>query len=413
VNEILNRYADLLVSAVNVREGQTLLIKGEPVLHEVFASLASAAYRRGAKHVGILVESAAMRAARVNYAKEDYLDLWPEAEADMLERFVEEGWALLSLKSPDDPDILSDADEMRIGRLTKAMRTARKPFSQALQSDRCAWCVSVPPTAGWARKVLGDPNLGETEAIDQMWGLLMPLFRLDSENPGATWERRGELLRRRGQALDRLRIEELHFTGPGTDLRIGLTTKSIWAGGPAETPDGTVFLPNLPTEENFTTPHKDKVQGRVRVTRPVVVAEKLVEGAWFQFEDGRVTDFGADRNEEALTSFFKVDKGARRVGEVALVDSDSPVARSSRVFFNTLLDENAACHIALGSSYPFCLDGGRDMSEEELGAVGANRSAMHSDFMIGGDDVRVSARAADGREIVIIEDGSFRIDGSR
>jgi aminopeptidase len=309
------------------------------------------------------------------------------------------------------------------------MEKAGMRLRRQLQADRFPWLVVASPTEKWAEKVLAGPAGGagtgapasgadnpgrgpafsRPRALDDLWETMKPILRLDREDPVAAWREQSERLKRRSAVLDELSVEWLHFEGPGTDLWVAIPERAIWVGGPARTPEGTEFLPNLPTEEVFTTPDYRYTTGHVAVTRPVRVMNKVVEGAWFEFSDGKVVSSGARENAEVLERYFSMDAGAAYAGEIALVDAGSPIFQSGRVFYNTLLDENAACHIALGGSYPTCLEGGEKLSDEELPGIGANVSFVHTDFMIGSEEVDVTARTRDGRDVAVLRDGRFVI----
>lgn len=406
--EDIKAYADLIVSMVNIDEGRNLQIRGEPVHWELIQHIAEAAYRRGARFVGARSEHPGLQKARIEHSADEYLDYVPRQVEAVNDIFIEDEWAVVAIAGMEDPDYFSDVDVERNARVGKAMSRAMKPFRRALQSDRFPWIVVSAPTDGWARKVFGAGagNPGAT-AREDLWETLRPVLRLDTEDPVEAWREQSRSLKRRAAVLDRLDVKWLHFEGPGTDLHVGIPDGALWIGGPAHTPGGLEFLPNLPTEEVFTTPDYRLTTGRVAVTRPVTVMGKVVEGAWFEFEDGRVVNFGADRNAEVIARYLDMDEGAAYAGEIALVDSGSPIFRSGQVFYNILLDENAACHIALGGAYPGCIRGGNELSDEELPAIGANVSVVHTDFMIGSEEINVTARTRSGDDVAVLRDGRF------
>lgn len=272
-------------------------------------------------------------------------------------------------------------------------------------SDELQWLVAAAPSQKWAAKILDTPP--SREAQTKLWQLLKSILRLDRDSPVGFWREQSARLEERAGILNELKLRELRFDGSGTDLRVGIPEGAVWTGGAARTPEGIIFMPNIPTEEVFTAPDYRRTEGRVRATRPVTVLGDLVEGACFTFREGKVVEATADRGAETLKRFLDIDEGSRFLGEVALVDSSSPIYQSGYLFYNTLLDENAACHIALGNAYPDTIEGGLDMSPEELGAAGANRSIQHADFMIGSESVDVLGLRQDGREIEIMRNGSF------
>jgi aminopeptidase len=418
----ISAYAELIVAMVNVEPGGKLEIRAEPVHWELINEIAAAAYRRGARFVRAQAVHPGLHRARIEHSAEEYLDYVPSQVTADNDIIMEEGWSLVAIKSPEDPDYFADVDVERNARIGKAMQQAGMPLRRALQADRFPWLVVAAPTEGWARKVLGGgatadggamadggATLGPGAALEELWQTMRPVLRLDRDDPVAAWREQSERLKRRGAVLDDLRVEWLHFEGPGTDLWVGIPERAIWVGGPATTPAGREFLPNMPTEEVFTTPDYRRTSGRVAVTRPVTVMEKVVDGAWFEFAEGKVVRYGARTNEDVLGRFLEMDAGAAYAGEIALVDSASPIFESGRVFYNILFDENAACHIALGGAYPGCIEGGDELSDEELPSIGANVSFVHTDFMIGSEQIQVTARTYDGRKVPIIRDGRFSL----
>ncbi|MFP4329928.1 MAG: aminopeptidase [Alkalispirochaetaceae bacterium] len=398
-------YAKMLVELLGLQPGQGLMIKSEPANWPVVLALAEAAYERGAIYVMPEVDSSALHRVRVEHAPADSLGFISDERGCRQKQFLRDGWALISIKSPDDPDILAGIDPDRHSRVLAAQQEHDQPWREKLMSDEFQWLVAAAPTPKWAAKVLG--TKASREAQLALWQLLKPILRLDSEDPVAFWRTQSDKLARRGKRLDRMGLRELQFTGPGTDLTIGLSERAIWTGGAATTPGGVRFMPNIPTEEVFTTPDFRKTEGVVRVTRPVMVLGDLVEGLELTFEGGKVITFSADRGEETMSRYLARDEGSAYLGEVALVDGSSPIYKSGHIFYNILLDENAACHIALGNAYPDCIEGGLEMSREELRAAGSNVSLQHTDFMIGSGQIDVTGRDDKGASIPIIREGSF------
>ena len=405
----IGAYAELIVSMVNIDDGRNLQIRGEPVHWGLIQEIAAAAYRRGARYVAARSVHPGLLKARIEHAAEEYLDYVPSQLTAMNDIMISEEWAIVSIASREDPDFLANVDDERNARIGKATEQAMMPFRRALQADRFPWIVVANPTEGWARQVLGAAPGEAPDARESLWQAMRPILRLDQPDPAAAWCEHTERLKRRAAVLDELHVEWLHFEGPGTDLWVGIPERAIWVGGPGKTPDGLEFLPNLPTEEVFTTPDYRRTTGRVAVTRPVTVMNKVVRGAWFEFSDGKVVDFGAETNAEVIARYLEMDTGAAYAGEIALVDSGSPIFQSGRVFYNILFDENAACHIALGGAYPGCIEGGEKLTDEELPSIGANVSFVHTDFMIGSEEIQVTARTYDGREFAVMRDGRFVI----
>lgn len=408
--ESLRKYADVLLSAVGLREGQKLLVRGEPV-HARFAGIvAERAYARGARYVRFdnsEFENPYLYSARVRCAREEYLEEVPSFRLDFQKTLLEEKWALIAIRTPEDPDVLAGLDPARNARVARATAEAMKPYQRRISSNEIAWLVAFMPTEKLAAKIMG-MEAGPA-AVDALWEVLQPILRLDREDPAAFWVEHGKTLAARAATLNGMAIDGLRFSGPGTDLFVGLSPRSLWAGGPGATKDGTVFNPNIPTEEVFTSPDARRTEGRVRFTRPVLIPTvgKIVEGGSLEFRAGELVGWDAERGKDALDTYFSIDSGARRLGEVALVDGSSPIYAAGRVFYNILFDENAACHIALGSAYPGCFRDSAGLDDAGLEALGGSVSAVHTDFMIGGPEVDVTALAVDGREIPVIRGGFF------
>jgi aminopeptidase len=311
----------------------------------------------------------------------------------MLEHLVDESWAYIAIKSPLDPDGLADLDAIRNSTVTRALAESDRPFKAAVASDKIRWVVCALPSEKWAAKVFGcDANAG---AAERLWQTMKPIVRLDKDDPLRAWSDHLDQLSKRVTRLNELQLETLSFTGPGTDLTVGLIPESQWIGGGSNSPDGLQFIPNVPTEEVFTTPDCRRTNGEVTVTRPVEVLEKQVEGAWLRFQDGRIVDARADVGQDVLEAYLAMDERAGYLGEVAL-------------FQNILFDENASSHIAIGSSYPVCVRGGEQMSEDEYKKRGGNVASVHKDFMIGGPEVTVVGTTSGGKTVEIISNGKFK-----
>jgi aminopeptidase len=401
------RFANVLLSAVNLAEGQCLAVRSEPVHWEFLTILAREAYRRGAKYVHVDSAHPGLYKERVDHSREEYLSFVPGYRAKIHEHYVDEHWARISIAGQEDPDLLALLDPRRNGIAQKALAKVDIPMRRAIQSDKIRWVVTAMPTPKWAAKVLGcEPG---PEAADELWKVMEPILRMDQPDPVAAWVAHGEALAARQRALAELDLDAVRFVGPGTNLTIGLPENSVWLGGGAKTPDGLWFLPNLPTEEVFTTPDYRRASGEVTLTRPALILGRTVLGARFRFEEGRAVEWSATEGEETLTELFAIDDEACRLGELALVDAESPIYKSGLVFHNILFDENAACHIAFGSSYPGGISGGDDMDPDVYRAAGGNVSAVHSDVMIGSPDVDVIGIGRDGQSIPLMAKGLWSV----
>lgn len=411
--KLLEKYANVILTSLNLQEGQNLLVRTEPV-HWKFASIIAAeAYKRGARYVRVdsnEKENPLLYKARVENSGDKYLDYVPAFRTETQRLLVEENWALIALNGTENPDLLTTLNPARNTKVGKAVAEAKKPFMEAIQNHRIQWIVAFAPTEILAGKIMNMQS--SAEAIEKLWEILIPILHLDEKDPSAVWVKSGETLKRRASALSNLKLKEVYFKGPGTDLIIGLSQKAIWQGGSAVTEKGIEFSPNIPTEEVFTAPDFRITEGRVKITRPVLVPVigKMIEGAWLEFSKGKLVNYGADKGKDVLDQYLAIDPAAAYLGELALVDSNSPIFKSGKTFYNILFDENSSCHIALGSAYPGCYEGGGTMGDEELMANGINVSNLHTDFMIGSPDVDVTGKTWNGRKIDIIKDGKFTED---
>lgn len=411
---MLARYGDLAVRvALNLQPGQRLLITGPlanggasldaaPLVRHV----AESAYRAGAQLVETLWGDEALQLARFRNAPAgsfDQFSTWfPTALAD----HVRGGHAVLSIYA-NDPDLLKDQPPALVGEVQKAVSTAVRPFREYLSKNGSNWSIIAGASEGWAARVF--PNLPHDQQVPALWDAITRLVRLDQPDPVAAWEAHLSALAARRDFLNERRYTTLAYRGPGTELRLGLAPGHRWVSGRSTSLNGIPFTPNLPTEEVFTMPHRDRVDGTVRSSKPLSYGGTLIENFSVTFEGGRVTAVTAERGETVLKDLIATDAGAARLGEVALVPHHSPVAQSGLLFYNTLFDENAASHVALGSAYKFTLDGGEEMTNEQFEAAGGNRSATHVDFMIGSAALDIDGIRADGAVEPLMRNGDWAV----
>lgn len=401
----LRTFARIAIGGVNLQPGQSLIIRVEPENLDAVVAVTEEAYRRGARFVDVRFHSTRLMRARIENSREEYLEAIPEYRRVANEEYVRDGWALLSLKSPYDPSSLDGVDIKRNSSVTKAYAESDQNLRRAAAADRIQWLVMAVPSIPWAAQVLGmEPGDG---ALRELWRHLERIMRFDSEDPLEYWRKHVAELARRAEALNALEIDELHFLDDGTDLHVGLHQRARWVGGGSQTPEGVSFIANIPTEEVFTAPDARRTHGRVAITKPVRIMGTLVENGWIEFRHGVVADFGADTGRDAIEQFLAIDDGSRRLGEIALVDRHSPIAQAGVVFQNTLLDENAACHMALGFAYPDCVEGGGALEESQYEEFGLNNSRQHHDVMISTPRTEVRARLRDGSTTEIIVEGEF------
>jgi aminopeptidase len=404
-DKTMRGYAAVVLDAgLGIGKGSMLRIGGELPHRELMYVIAEEAYARGAKFVKIEYDDVRLARIRVDRSADEYVD----AVTAMLERdsetYVEEGWAFLRLEGYEDPQAMEGADQGRLTRMQRARGKAVRSLREAQMASIVPWCVAPAPTEAWAKTVLGPAG-----GAEELWERLVPILRLDQADPAAALASHMKALALRAKKLTALGFRQLLFSGPGTELRVGLSARSVWMGGADTTPEGKVFMPNIPTEETFTTPDFRETEGRVSMTRPVRIHGTVIEGGVLEFKGGAVVGSSARRGAEALRSYLETDAGTRRLGEVALVDSTSPIWRSGLVFDSMLLDENAACHIALGAGYDPAFRDSTGLSDEEKEAIGFNVSVAHEDLMIGSDEISVAGVDDLGAETRIIEKGLFAI----
>ncbi len=407
--EILAKYAAVVIEAgLNLHKDQCLLISCGVDNYDFALLAAKVAYQNGARYVDISVSGSKLTKIKSHYSNPENLNFIPNYVTGKALELLADDWAHLRIDTTEETDELADEDISNLEKISRAERNAIKLFTKQLIGFRKKWCIIAVPGRKWADKIFGNHY---TEAnYEKLSGALSKILRLDSPDPVATWKEHSEVLHRRAVKLTEMNLDRIRFWGGGTDLELGLIRGAKWKGGYGETATMTKFIPNLPTEEVFTTPDFTKTNGTAKVTRPVKVLEKTVTGAWFEFKEGKVVKFGAETNREALEKFLEVDEGARYLGEAALVDSFSPIFQSGIVFNSILYDENAACHIALGRGFSSVLpDTDEVTSESELKKLKCNMSLVHTDFMIGHEYINVSGFNSSKEEIEIIKNGKFAI----
>lgn len=406
----LARYAKLIVQfGANVQPGQLVNI-GAEVIHREFAyKVAEEAYKAGASAVILDLVEPRLQRLKLDTVKDEYVSLIPKHISTKFQQMLDEGGANIRILGPEFPLLLASVPTKRVNDERVAFYNAVKSFYQeGIGKSKVHWSLCAAATPGWGARVF--PDVPRERAEDALWEAIFSIVRVDREDYLDVWRSHNETLHKRARLLTEARIRTLHFTGPGTDLRVGLSERALFKGGTDNGPTGKPFEPNIPSEENFTTPDRRRTEGVVRATRPFLVNGVLIEGLTLHFKHGAIESFEATSGGETFREYINSDAGAKYLGEVALVGVDSPIFRTGRVFEEILFDENAACHIAVGSAYKFCLQGGDSMSPQELEAVGCNESSVHTDMMISNEEVSVEAELFDGRKVVLLKNGAWQGD---
>jgi aminopeptidase len=398
--QLLERYADLIVSVgANVQPDQVLAVEALPEAQPLVAAIARRAYEKGARYVDVQYFDGDVKRIRAEGARDGTLDWVPPWLGKRIVALGELDAARCVLVPMVPPGLLDGVDPARAGQ--DRLPTLEETF-KTIDDRSIAWTLSPYPTLRWARVVY--PGLDPDEALDRLWQDVVHVCRLDEPDPAAAWHERIEQIFQVARRLDALDLDALRFEGPGTDLTVGLLPSSRFAkeGGASQTRTGVRHVPNIPTEEVYTTPDPRRTEGLVTATKPLDVAGSLVTGLRVRFEGGRAVEIEADANADALRYRCAVDEGASRLGEVALVDRESRIGRLGRTFFTTLLDENASSHLALGDAYSSPIADPADL-------LHINASAVHIDFMIGSDDVAVTGTTKGGAQLPIMRGGSWQI----
>lgn len=404
-NTYLDKYAELAVKVgVNIQEGQTLVVHAPVDSAEFTRLIAKKAYEAGARLVKILWTDETITRLQFEKAADDVFTEAPKWYAGEMTELVENGAAILHVLA-ENPDLLSGIDSERIGNFYKARGEALKTYRAYQQSDKFSWCLIAVPSAAWAAKVF--PDAPESEQVGKLWDAIFHTVRVDQDNPVDAWNKHLEVLEAKSSVLNAKKYKKLHYIAPGTDLTIELPEGHIWAQGDSINERGHSFVANMPTEEVFTAPLKTGVNGTVHCTKPLSYAGNIVNNFSLTFEEGKVVSFTAEQGYETLERLLNMDEGARYLGEVALVPHQSPISESNILYYNTLFDENASNHLALGSAYAFCLEGGKDMNQEQLIQSGLNTSVTHVDFMIGSGEMDIYGVTADGQEEPVFLKGNW------
>ena len=406
LSDQIDLYAELLVKkGVALRAGQELVLQA-PVERADFARrVVAAAYRAGAGHVTVIWADDTVSRLTYENCELAFFEHTPSWQVEQLNSLAEAGAAFLFLEGRD-PSALEGVDPAKLVAAAKARNTECRAFRDGMDFGHNAWCIAGVPVVAWAREVF--PDVSADEALYRLWVLILEVSRADGEDPESAWETHSASFEKTKRFLNGHRFDALRYeSSNGTDLTVGLNAGHVWDGGAGRTQDGVTFFPNIPTEEVFTSPDCTRADGVVHATLPLVLNGQRVRDFWLRFEGGRVVDFDARQGKEVLRHIIETDEGSCRLGEVALVSKNTPIRQSNTLFYDTLYDENASCHLALGMGFPECLMGGASMDKDELLARGVNQSSTHVDFMIGADDMNIYGIDADGSETAVFVNGQW------
>ena len=398
------------LAEVAVRVGLGLEARQEMVMTATLDQLLLArritehAYKAGAAVVTTIFADEQSALLRFHHAQDYSFDAAPAWLYEGMAQAYRGGAARLAIAG-GDPALLAKEDPEKVSRLNRATSKAYRPALELITRQEINWTIVSGATPAWAAAVF--PDLPAEQALEKLWNAIFAATRLDKADPVAAWKEHDANLHARAERLNEKRYAALHFRGPGTDLRVGLADGHLWDGGGSTAQNGVYCIPNMPTEEVFTTPHKGRVDGRVTATKPLSHQGTMIEGISVRFEGGRIVEAHASRGQQVLEKMIDTDEGARRLGEVSLVPHSSPIAASGLLFLNTLFDENAACHIALGQAYTMCMKDGEKLSKEDLAARGANESLIHVDWMIGSNRIDVDGITASGEAEALLRAGEW------
>ncbi len=410
----LQKYAELVVRVgLNLRAGQRLLINNPTtrgvLLHvaPLVREIAKAAYKAGARYVDVLWGDEALLKTRVQMAPRDSFGEFSDWQIKAVMDLLEHDGAHLSIRS-NDPNLMDGEDPEVVGQVQKTYLEKYADFSKMIGQNLINWLVIAAPGPVWAARVF--PDLEPAEAEKKLWEAIFAITRVDQPDPIAAWERHVKELRARSEYMNAKQYAALHYQAPGTDLTVGLPPGHFWNSAGSTAQNGVFYIANMPTEEIFTLPHKDQINGHVSASMPLSYSGALMEGFSLTFENGHVVKATAKKNEAVLQKLVNTDEGASSLGEVALVPHGSPIAQSGLLYYDPLIDENAASHLALGRAYKFTLKGAENLSDEDFQARGGNLSLVHVDFMVGSGEMDIDGLRTDGSKEPVMRAGEWAFD---
>lgn len=403
---MLEKYAELIVKqGVNLQKNQELVIDASIECFELVRAIAKQAYAVGAKDVIVNYNDEKISRLRYEHCDVEHFTTVPQYLVELRNQYALKNAAIVTLTS-NDPEAMKGIDPLKIQTWSKAVRQACSEFYDRLDLGINRWCIVGAPSVAWANKVF--PDMSDKEAVTALWQAIFKVTRSDCENPVEEWNEHRRSFERRVKILNEQKIKSLHYTNSlGTDLKVAMNPGYLFAGGGSYTTDGVYSFPNIPTEEIFTSPNKDQVNGIVYSALPLNYNGNLIDEFSITFKNGRIVDYTAKQGYDVLKSIIETDEGSHYLGEIALVPYDSPIRNLGILFYNTLFDENASCHLAIGRGFSECIKNGLEMDKQELFAKGINDSLTHVDFMIGTKDLSIVATLEDGREFVVFKDGNF------
>ena len=404
----MKQYAELVVrTGVNVQPGQEVLVMCTTENADFCRMLVKEAYQAGAKSVFVRWKDDKISRLHYDYMTEETLAQSPAWELEVMNHIARNRGALISVVS-SNPEMLKGVDTAKLMASNKRSHELTKEFDDTMDKNEINWNIVAVPGKAWAKKVF--PDSKGKDAIEKLWDAILHVVRMDKDDPVAAWQSHGEKLTKKAEWLTSKEFVKLHYTNSlGTDFTVGLVERHIWVGGGDQTVQGTRFYANMPTEEVFTMPHADQADGIVKSAIPLSYQGTLITDFSLTFKGGKVVDFTAEEGYDALKCLLDTDEGSRHLGEVALVPYDSPISNLGILFYSTLFDENASCHLALGACYPDTIQEGETLGKEALRQLGGNDSINHVDFMVGTKDLKIVGTELDGTETVIFVDGNWAV----
>lgn len=407
LHNILEKYARLTVEVgINLKENEGLIITTTTEGLPLSRLVAKEAYKAGAKHVEISLNDDEMTLMRYKYGNKKVFESFPEWKVTNIRDIYDDNYHHVFIISPD-PELLKSVDQEKVNINQKTQSAAMAPVMKYRMTGLTKWVIVAVPSIGWAKSIFPDDT--DEVAVEKLWDYIIKATRLDHDDPVESWKTHDDNLKKYENFLNDSDFLKLKLEGPGTDLEVYLAEDHHWIGGSNDDVHGVSYMANIPTEEVFTTPHAYKVNGTLKATKPLSVHGNLINNFGFTFKDGKVVDFYAEEGYEVLKNLLDSDDGAKRLGEVALVQDDSPISNTKILFNNTLFDENASVHFALGRAYGYAIKNGTTMSLEELDEKGANYSLIHVDFMVGGPELQITAYRKNGEEVQLFKDGNWTI----